>query len=296
MTPVRAGSRTARRALAAASTVVVAAVAAGCGGTPPATIGDTGVHRYVALGDGFAASSNAGRTDRAKGCLRSRSSYPAVLAKKLGIDEFVDVTCAFARTQAVQRSTEPARGDKGRVPAQLDAVTDDTDLVTITMGLMDRDIFRRLFDVCAAEPYEDGTPAAELLRQVPRMKIALRDAVRAVEDKAPGARVWVVGYPQLLPDEGDCGPMPDLDQEQMDLVNGLLAQVNAALEDVADGTGSHFLDVAGLADGHDVCADAPWVAGKDGKGKDGKGKVPRFHPLPPYGAAVAAALATRVDS
>lgn len=262
---------------------------AGCGGGgPAATIGDLSIDRYVALGDGYASAPYSGKTDAARGCLRSETSYPAQLAELLEVTDFVDVTCAFARTQDLTRAAEPARGKSGTVPAQLDEVTEKTDLVTLTVGLSDREFARRLFEICA-DPCEDEdrVPIAELGADLQRIGTAVGQVLEDVLERAPEARVIVVGYPTLLPAEGRCKTMPELSQREADLVNAVLGQLNRVLQTTARQNDAEFLDVTDVSQGHDMCADEPWVKGTDGEPR----QVPRFHPLAPLNEAIAARLA-----
>jgi lysophospholipase L1-like esterase len=87
------------------------------------------IGRYVALGDSFAALGPTGApTSGPAGCLRSSLNYPSVLAEQLDVAEFVDVTCGGARTVDM---TVP---QIAQTPPQFDALTADTDLVTLSIG------------------------------------------------------------------------------------------------------------------------------------------------------------------
>lgn len=88
--------------------------------------------QYVALGDSYAAmgSRDAQVTGPAE-CFRSGDNYPAVLAGDDRIKEFVDATCASAVTHDI---TSVRTGDEGFISAQVDSLTEDTDLVTISIG------------------------------------------------------------------------------------------------------------------------------------------------------------------
>lgn len=277
--------RTAGVALACLAALTLAGC--GGGGGPAAKIGDLSIGKYVALGDGYAAAPYSGPTERQSGCRRSAASYPALLADEVGAKDFVDATCTFARTQDLRRATRPPGADE-RVPAQLDLVTADTDLVTLTVGLSDRRLARRMLEACVAPcEDEDGVPVNELGVDLGRISTSVGDALADVVEKAPSARVVVVGYPTLFPAEGDCKAMPDMSQEQTDLVNALMKQLNKGLQSAARGTGADFLDAAELSSGHDMCAGEPWVKGADA----GPDEVPRFHPFKALNETIASRLA-----
>lgn len=260
------------------------------GGLPEARIGNLEIDRYVALGDGYASAPYTGATDPAKGCLRSSDDYPALLAKDLKAKDFVDVTCLFASSQDITRSSTPARGKKGPVPAQLDAVAAGTDLVTLTVGLSDRDFASRLFEMCVADCVGAEVQTEDIVNDLGQIGASIRDTVQAVADKAPDARLYVVGYPQLLPRSGSCDRMPELSQTQVDAINSAIFQLNDHLRTAARAAGGDFLDVSALSQGHDMCADDPWVTGVETV----DGGPPRYHPKPALNQAIAKALATEL--
>ena len=85
--------------------------------------------RYVALGDSFAAFGPvAAPMSGPESCLRSSRNYPAVLAESPQIADMVDVTCGGART------TDMTTRQIAQTPPQFDALTGDTDLVTLSIG------------------------------------------------------------------------------------------------------------------------------------------------------------------
>src|SRR5690606_10476488 len=94
---------------------------------------------YVALGSSYAAGAGigplqAGSPDR---CQRTTNNYASLLAKRLGL-QLTDVSCGGAKT-------EHLLGPWNELPAQLDAVTGTTRLVTVTVGGNDIDYMGVLF-------------------------------------------------------------------------------------------------------------------------------------------------------
>lgn len=271
--------------------LALGALAACGGGGPAAKIGELSIARYVALGDGYASAPYSGPTENAKGCLRSASSYPALLAQELDAEEFVDATCAFARTRDLTRSSKPSRGDGETVAAQIDELTEDTDLVTLTIGISDRSFGRRAFEACVAPCGDGGVLVTELATDLQRLTTSVEEALGRIVAKAPKARVVLVGYPTLLPREGDCPAMPEMSQQRADLTNAVLAELNKALRKAARASRVDYLDTAELSTGHDMCADEPWVKGEAA----GEEEVPRFHPFALFNEAVADRLAVDLE-
>ena len=92
----------------------------------PASQAQTDPLRYVALGDSYVAAPLVPITDVANGCFRSSNNYPAIVAKKLGA-KLDDRSCGGATTAHILSPW-------AELAPQVDAVTADTRLVTITIG------------------------------------------------------------------------------------------------------------------------------------------------------------------
>lgn len=246
------------------------------------------IRNYVALGDGFTAAPYAGRTVD-EDCLRSDNNYPALLAAALDLD-VTDVSCTGVGTRALTHRTRPPEGG-AKVKAQVDAVGADTDLVTIGIGIEDQDLLTRMFEICATFPCRDPeTRGQTFVRDVARMGVSLSDAVQDVLDRAPDARIVLVGYPQITPTDGDCRQLPDLTQEQLDAINTLLTQLNGQIRAIARRTASTYVDVADLSAGHELCSDDPWITGK--KSVDGTSVA--FHPRAELQDAIADRMKTQL--
>ncbi|MCW2838931.1 MAG: GDSL-like Lipase/Acylhydrolase [Aeromicrobium sp.] len=123
-----------------AATWATALVLAGCGAPDgsagsygaPTTAPAAGISSYVALGDSYVSGPGIDEPVATAGyCLRSTRNYPALLAADLAIDDVTDVSCGGATTAGV---LAPSTVQQLPVPAQLDAVAPDSDLVTIGIG------------------------------------------------------------------------------------------------------------------------------------------------------------------
>ncbi len=274
----------------------LAVVASGCGagGFGPAepTPRDTSIGTYVALGDGFTAAPYVGRTTSKEGCLRSEGNYPTLLAADLEVDELVDVSCFGTGTQALTRSVRSPVSKKP-LPAQIDAVDPEADLITIGTGLADDNLLSSLFKVCLTfPPCGDRTPVNELQGHLDNLETNLTAAVRAIQEKAPRAYIVLVGYPQLMPARNPCPALPDLEPAELDAAYIVLGKVNGAIQSAAQRTGSTYVNIAAAGADHHVCADEPWVHDK----RSIAGRQKAFHPLAVGQEAVAAEIAARVKA
>ena len=238
--------------------------------------------RYVALGDSFTAAPLVPTTDLANGCFRSDSNYPSLLTERLDIPELVDVSCSGATTSDLTGRQRTVR--RQTVRPQLDAVTPETDLVTLGIGGNDFDLFHTLVSTCsqlrAADP--SGNPCERTLRargldlvsEAHEIGDRVATAVRRIRDRAPEARIVVVGYLRLAPSSGTCAQLPFArgDYPFGDRVSRAL---DAGLERAARRTHVAFLDMHALSKGHDVCSDDPWVNGD----RTVEGEALAYHPF-----------------
>jgi lysophospholipase L1-like esterase len=248
---------------------VLAAACTSSGAAPPVPApAPTPTGRYVALGDSYTAGPLIPTTDLAGGCARSDHNYPSMVADELDVAELVDVSCSGARTLDLTGFQHPFQGS--RVPPQLRAVTPDTTLVTLGIGGNDLHLFTTLIHTCTQLRPTDpgGAPCArELARNGPDLDAAVDTisrrvvrVLRLVEARAPRARVLLVGYLRLVPDEGTCVSLP---MAAGDYAEGrrIGRALDRALHRAARRAGVAFVDMYAASLGHDICSSDPWVNG-----------------------------------
>lgn len=278
-------------ALLLTSALVVTACGAGGFGHAATDQPRPPIRSYVALGDAFVAAPYVGKTDQAGGCLRSQEGYPAQVASRLGVTA-TDVSCTTADTRALLNGAKAPNG-KGTLPAQLDAVTSQTDLVTITVGVTDQNLLQRGFYVCMTWPCDQyRIPAQQLGTEVAAVGDAVTQIVRAVLQRAPNAFVVIVGYPNIAPPHHGCKGLPTMSADQLLGVNAMFIQLNHQLRDSAAETGTTFADLTTTTGGHDVCSAHPWVRSP----LDKRGAKFALLPLAPEPKAAADAVMTAVQN
>lgn len=211
---------------------------------------------YVALGDSFSAGPFIGtmRTDP-EGCARSRDNYPAFLADWLDVASYTDVTCSAAVTADLY---EPMRMFDGNLTApQLDAVSADTDLVTLGIGGNDFSIYDSLIRCQEGSTCQVGDLRADARKVAGRIE----QAVRRIQRAAPGATIYVVGYPDILPTEGTCRAV-GVTADVLGPVTEVAGLLNDSLRTGAEAAGASYIDMEAVSEGHDVCAKGrAWVNG-----------------------------------
>ena len=247
-------------ALALAATGCQAGEATG-GDALPDPVLDTEVTTsidYVALGDSFSAGPFIAtmRTDP-EGCARSRSNYPAFLADWLDVASYTDVTCSAATTVDLYAPMTMFNG--GTTAPQIDAVSADTDLVTIGMGGNDFGIYDAL--ITCQKPDLSVCPVEQLRTDARKVAGRIEQAVRRITQVAPDAQVYVVGYPDILPTEGTCAAV-GASADVLGPVTDVAGLLNASLRKGAEGAGASYVDIEAVSEGHDVCAKGrAWVNG-----------------------------------
>ncbi|MBX7548041.1 SGNH/GDSL hydrolase family protein [Streptomyces sp. NPDC004232] len=213
---------------------------------------------YAALGDSYSAASGVLPVDLGNLlCLRSTANYPHVLAARTGA-RLTDVTCGAAQTKDFTASQYPG------VAPQADAVTSDTDLVTLTIGGNDNGTFINAVLDCGTagvlsggkgSPCEDryGTSFEDAIDA--DTYPALKSALGAVRAKAPDARVAVLGYPWITPATADpsCFARLPIAEGDVPYLHAIQAHLNAVVERAAEESGATYVDFSQASAGHDAC-------------------------------------------
>jgi hypothetical protein len=213
--------------------------------------------RYVALGDSYSAASGVLPPDPTAPpqCLRSTRNYPHVIAARLGA-QLTDVTCGAAETRDFFTSQH------FRVAPQLDAVTRNKQLVTMTIGGNDSGVFINTIVSCGTtglstggqgSPCKDryGSSFADTIRNTTYP--ALVRALRAVRAKAPTAKVAILGYPWIMPASGGCFAKIPVAKGDVPYVRGIQWTLNDAVRRAAVATGVTYVNLNVVSNGHDAC-------------------------------------------
>lgn len=227
-------------------------------------------------------------------CLRSDHNYPSLVADKLGRADLVDVTCGGASTDMVRKGRTTPQGAK--IGPQLAAVGAGTTLVTINIGGADQNTVGGMFTYCLIPATATESGCRKLVSSyLPKVYPATTERVSSILEqirkRAPKARVVLVGYLRIVPEQGQCAvlPVPEANRAGAMQVETTL---NSALRDAAAKADVPFVDVRSVSRGHDVCAGpAAWVNGIVGKPGDGT----FLHPNAAGMAAVAGEVLKAVD-
>jgi lysophospholipase L1-like esterase len=215
----------------------------------------------VALGDSYTAGALLPIDTHAKpaGCLRSTKAYPALVADALGA-RLIDVACASA---GVKNMTQAQPTYLGTNPPQLSALAPGDRLVLLTLSGDDMGFLNVLKECvelsftqpwgspCEAHYTKGGTDqlAAGVAAEGPKMSQVLAE----IAARAPGARIVVVGYPDVFPQSGGCWPAVPITAGDVAYLRGTEVKANAMLAAAALGAGATFVNTYTPTIGHDFC-------------------------------------------
>jgi lysophospholipase L1-like esterase len=240
---------------------VVAVLVAGSRATPtPAAVAlEPRTTGYVAMGDSYTAGPGIPvQVPEPPGCERSNRNYPHRVAPVLG-EPLRDVSCSGAGTAHLS-APQPVIG--GSNAPQLEALALDT--AVVTLGIGGNDIgFGEIVQSCVVllpfgSPCRDryvGVGGDEISRRIAATGPRIVAALAEIHRRAPRARVYVVGYPAILPDRGfGCWPLLPFAFGDVPWLRDKEKELNAMLASTATAGGAVYVDTYGPSVGHSACA------------------------------------------
>ncbi|MDB5184864.1 MAG: hypothetical protein JWN38_672 [Candidatus Saccharibacteria bacterium] len=254
---------------------------------------------YLALGDSFAAGEGAynyqpGTDSDINHCHLSLDSYPYLITRQLytsagghsvacsgaRINDIVPAQAAEYRGQtsngvAVKlRSSEEQSSmlssyTPGSLPQISFASTYQPGVITVSAGGNDIG-FAKILTACVAphisqhlnyvnncyDTYEQRYELATLIdNQRPRIKTMLQQ----LHSKAPSAKMYLIGYPQIAVDNGSCALNVLLNTNELAFSIELITHLNAVMRQAAKEASVNYVDVSQALAGHRLC-EGPSVA------------------------------------
>ncbi|WP_043661411.1 SGNH/GDSL hydrolase family protein [Thermocrispum municipale] len=203
---------------------------------------------YVALGDSYSSGVGTREYYSDSGeCYRSPKAYPVLVAASTGA-QLTFASCSGARVADVRGS-------------QLGGLSSSTTMVTVQVGGNDAG-FADVITSCARPwPWTcwgDIDEANRIIRdELPGRLDGLYTDIR---NRAPNAKVIVVGYPRLFNGE-ECNALARISPEEQQRLNETADLLAGTIGGRASAHGFTFVDVRGSWTGHAVCDDVEWVNG-----------------------------------
>lgn len=240
--------------------------------------------KYVALGDSFSSGEGLrpyiGGTDtNMNKCHRSKSAWPYIISESLGVN--IELEAFVACQGAVLHHIENAN-TSNHEPFQLGAISEDTDIVSITIGGNDIG-FEEFVFACLTSCSEGGPAYNTALTRVNDLSGKLEDTYKTIlREMAPSASLYVIGYPHVMAPKSQwdvaipacptfyLGSTPwGNGNAAYDIAARLNAQIELSVHNVRVQDGDeriHFVDVNppdGLFTNHDACSTDPYVFNLD---------------------------------
>jgi GDSL-like Lipase/Acylhydrolase family len=214
---------------------------------------------YVALGDSYAAGPLIPLQIQPFGCLKSNNNYAHIAQRTLAFAEFRDPSCSGADTQDMTQAQGVTPGPN---PPQFDSLQSDTQLVTITIGGNDIG-FSSIAEDCFTLQ-RTGSPCRDQYVQNGRDEISERIAATApkvaavfqgIHERSPQARVYVLTYAAIFPENDDFGCWPQMPVADGDIVylREKQRELNAMLVAQAAANNVGVIDWYAASIGHDAC-------------------------------------------
>jgi len=211
---------------------------------------------YVALGDSYVSGpfilppASGAPLD----CTQSARNYPHLTASALSLS-LRDVSCGGATTANL--TSEAQFPDQ---PPQLEALSSSTQVVSVGIGGNDKGLFLNTLITCGAEDlvFPFGTPCKntyghKLAEEIAEDGPVVGAALHEITTISPSAKVFVVGYPDILPQSGNCWPTVPLTTGDVSYLNGVEKELNSMLSSEAAANGDTYVDTYTPSIGHDAC-------------------------------------------
>ncbi len=212
---------------------------------------------YAALGDSY--TSAFGVLPLAPGappeCGQSTLNYPHLAAAALKLS-LTDVSCGGAKTENFTVAQYPNQ------PPQFDALSMSTEVISVGMGGNDNNLFVSLVAGCTATDAgrpNIGAPCekkfAAFVNTTFEKDLPPREkALEEIHALSPKAKVFIVGYPEITPQNGYCpAALPWTTGDLRWFRDAVTARGNALLERSALAHNDIFVNTFGPSAGHNAC-------------------------------------------
>jgi lysophospholipase L1-like esterase len=236
---------------------------------------------YLGMGDSFASGQGAfnyisGTDTSVNTCHLSSLSYPFLLSSSL-FDSGHSVACSGAKTRDIIELSDAYEGQvkdefikenrknigeiiQSYMPGYLvqnDFVDEhNPEAVTLSIGgndigfadIVKQCVMPKLKNTTCFPTYEDQQ---ELVKRITGVENKLQTTYKTIS--GTGRRVYVIGYPQIVAENGNCAANVHLDDKEIKLFVGLTDMLNQIIERAAIKTGVTYVDVSDAFVGHRMC-------------------------------------------
>lgn len=259
----------------------VATFATTAAGVPEHGIGLLGLGDSYISGQGafvYREATDAGNN----GCHLSELSYPFLLGKKY-FNTYNSAACSGAVTSDVIFKSSSETSQENYTGQVLDKIPERERnkqhiLATFLPGFIyqqefastylpeamllsvggDDIHFADIIKACLANEgggtcYDTYEDRAELVNQIDAIYPDLVETYTRLLQASANARLYVVGYPQIVKADGDCGLNVHLNQKETELSEMLISYLNGVIKKAADTAGVYYVDTEDAFTGHRLC-------------------------------------------
>jgi hypothetical protein len=234
---------------------VLALLAAVCAAVP--SVAAAAGASYVAMGDSYTSGPGVlpPSPTAPADCGQSAANYPHLVAAALNLS-LTDVSCGGAKTEDFTVAQFPDQ------PPQFNALGSSTEVVTVGMGGNDNNLFATVLTDCtvldSGKPNEGAPCRKQLARYVNETFAADKGpqeaALAEIHVLAPKAKVFVVGYPEVTPEEGYCPTaIPWTTGDLKWFRDNVQKKGNGLIKKGAKANGAIFVDTFKPSAGHNAC-------------------------------------------
>lgn len=228
---------------------------------------------YIALGDSFTSGHGAweyylGTDASGNDCRLAEAAYPSRITRRLAFETGRNVACAGAKLQDVhtyvQKTDIPEPNSLGEwLPGskkQIDFV-EQANPEIVTMSIGGNDIgFGDILKKCAVGAdtcYNNYESRKQLVVNVQSKFDEYRRTIGQLQETTKSsARVYIVGYPRLAKNNGNCALNVRLNAREVRFSNQIINYLNEVIQAAAKHQGAFYVDVKNAFRGHRFCETA----------------------------------------
>jgi lysophospholipase L1-like esterase len=242
---------------------------------------------YLAMGDSYASGEGTfayidGTDTDLNKCHQSLDAYSFLMEPSLGSTQ--SVACAGAVMGNIKRFSDhkmnqllgvkdsdisKADADQaiashtpGFVDQDLFVLQDNPQAVTISIGGNDIG-FSSIIKRCIL-PFNDGSSLdqdcyatyedrLELVNTINEQFNKLVGTYTHLRANDPTRRIYVIGYPQIVQPDGDCGLNVHLSQSETEFASQLISYLDYVIQQASAKAGVFYVDTQQALDGHELC-------------------------------------------
>ncbi|NKY41857.1 GDSL-type esterase/lipase family protein [Nocardia cerradoensis] len=229
------------------SAAMFAATPATVSAAPPADPSHRAGAEFVAIGDSYIATGAYPATLLQPGpCIQSSDSVAHLIAAQMPQVSFADWSCGGAVTDDMTQI--------GAMGPQVDGLSTATEYVALSIGGNNGNIFGGTIADCFVGAMCTQAKRAAVAAGLDALPTQLDTAYAAIRRHAPNAKIVVLGYPRILPDDpAGCFVDAITGRDAVAFANTTQATLNSDIAAAADRVGFTYVDPSAPGD-HSICA------------------------------------------